>query len=347
MNHYYAAVRKELKTLRGKEVVTTGDGMLVTFPAPAAGVQCATAIREAVRTLGLEIRAGLHVGEYKVSGPDVVGLALHIGSRVAAKARAGEVLVSSAVKDLLSESEIRFKDRGVHQLKGVPKRWRLYRVSSPDGRSVLVGVRTSIRMAAIVLREGTPHDRHHHAAHARVRRRSGPDRPAPGRMIANRWRRSAPAWTSTPCWCSATRSSPTKSSSTSPSASTARCMPAPPPRPSAANRFGNEAHGRRLQRRQGRQDPRRQQPHARLLGRQPPVAHRCVVRRSAGPLLDAVGAGGAVGAGRYRVRRHARGLRRARRGDQAPRSKGCASIIPSSIRATCWASTSTTTRRRS
>ena len=128
MNHYYAAVRRELKTLRGKEVSTTGDGLLATFDAPAAGVRCATAIREAVRTLGLEIRVGLHVGEYKVSGADVFGLAFHIGARVAAKARAGEVLVSSAVKDLMSQSEIRFKDRGVHQLKGVPKRWRLYRV---------------------------------------------------------------------------------------------------------------------------------------------------------------------------------------------------------------------------
>ena len=128
MNHYYAAVRRELKILRGKEVVTTGDGLLATFVAPAAGVRCATAIREAVRTLGLEIRVGLHVGEYKVSGPDVFGLALHIGARVAAKARAGEILVSSAVKDLMLQSEIRFKDRGVHQLKGVPKRWRLYRV---------------------------------------------------------------------------------------------------------------------------------------------------------------------------------------------------------------------------
>ena len=128
MNHYYAAVRRELKTLRGKEVVTTGDGLLATFEAPPAAVRCATAIREAVRTLGLEIRAGLHVGEYKVSGPDVSGLAFHIGARVAAKARAGEVLVSSSVKDLMSQSEIRFKDRGVHQLKGVPKRWRLYRV---------------------------------------------------------------------------------------------------------------------------------------------------------------------------------------------------------------------------
>src|ERR1700691_6285166 len=128
MKHYYAAVRKELKALRGKEVATTGDRLLATFGAPAAGIRCATAIREAVRTLGLEIRVGLHAGEYKVSGAEVFGLAFHIGARVAAKARAGEVLVSSAVKDLMSQSEIRFKDRGVHQLKGVPKRWRLYRV---------------------------------------------------------------------------------------------------------------------------------------------------------------------------------------------------------------------------
>jgi class 3 adenylate cyclase len=128
MNHYYAAARRELKSLRGKEVVTTGDGLLATFDAPASGIRCATAIREAVRTLGLEIRMGLHAGEYKVNGTDVVGLAFHVGARVAAKARAGEVLVSSAVKDLMSQSGIRFKDRGVHRLKGVPKRWRLYRV---------------------------------------------------------------------------------------------------------------------------------------------------------------------------------------------------------------------------
>lgn len=128
MSHYYAAVRKELKSSRGKEVVTTGDGLLATFKAPAAGIGCATAIREAVRTLGLEIRAGLHAGEYKVSGAEVVGLAIHIGARVAAKARAGEVLASSAVKELMSQSEVRFTDRGFHQLKGVPKRWRLYRI---------------------------------------------------------------------------------------------------------------------------------------------------------------------------------------------------------------------------
>jgi class 3 adenylate cyclase len=128
MKHYYAAARRELKALRGKEIVTTGDGLLATFGQPAAGVRCATAIREAVRTLGLEIRAGLHTGEYRVSGTEVVGLAFHIGTRVAAKARAGEILVSSAVRDLMSQSTVRFGDRGSHQLKGVPKRWRLYRV---------------------------------------------------------------------------------------------------------------------------------------------------------------------------------------------------------------------------
>src|SRR6201996_8850337 len=128
MNHYYAAVRKELKALRGKEVVTTGDGLLATFRAPDAGIRCATAIHEAVRTLGLEVRVGLHAGEYKVSGKEVVGLAVHIGARVTAKARAGEALVSRTVKDMMSKSDIRFSDRGFHRLKGVPERWRLYRV---------------------------------------------------------------------------------------------------------------------------------------------------------------------------------------------------------------------------
>ena len=128
MNHYYTAVRKELKALRGKEVVTTGDGLLATFRVPASGVRCATAIREAVRTLGLEVRVGLHAGEYNVSGTELIGLALHIGARVAAKARGGEVLVSSAVRDLMSQSAVRFRDRGLHQLKGVPERWRLYQV---------------------------------------------------------------------------------------------------------------------------------------------------------------------------------------------------------------------------
>ncbi len=112
------------------QVVTTGDGMLATFQAPTKAIRCAAAIREAVRTLGLEIRAGLHAGEYKPIGDEVVGIAIHIGARVAAKAGASEVLVSSAVKDLVPGSGIRFKNRGFHNLKGVPDRWRLYLVDS-------------------------------------------------------------------------------------------------------------------------------------------------------------------------------------------------------------------------
>jgi class 3 adenylate cyclase len=130
MNHYYAVVRRELHAARGREVVTTGDGMLATFKAPTKAVQCAAAIRAAIRTLGLEIRTGLHTGEYKLIGAEAVGIAIHIGARVAAKAGANEVLVSSTVRDLVSESGIMFKDRGLHKLKGVPNRWRLYLLDS-------------------------------------------------------------------------------------------------------------------------------------------------------------------------------------------------------------------------
>jgi class 3 adenylate cyclase len=130
MNHYYSAVRRELRRALGREVVTTGDGILATFAAPAKAIRCAAAIRETVRTLGLEIRAGIHTGEYELVGDEVVGIAIHIGARVVAKAGANEVLVSSTVKDLVPDSGIRFKDRGVHKLKGVPERWRLYLVDS-------------------------------------------------------------------------------------------------------------------------------------------------------------------------------------------------------------------------
>ena len=130
MNHYYATVRRELRSARGKEVVATGDGMVARFEAATRAIRCAAAIRDAVRTLGLEVRAGLHTGEYKQIGDEVVGLAIHIGTRVAAKAAANEVLVSSAVRELVAKSPIRFQDRGFHTLKGVPERWRLYRVES-------------------------------------------------------------------------------------------------------------------------------------------------------------------------------------------------------------------------
>jgi class 3 adenylate cyclase len=131
LSHCYAAIRRELQASRGREIVTTGDGMLASFdgqPGAASAVRCAAAIRQAVRTLGLEIRVGLHTGECEIVGEAVGGIAVHIGARVMAKAGVDEVLVSSAVKGLVAGSGIKFKDRGAHRLKGVPEAWRLYRV---------------------------------------------------------------------------------------------------------------------------------------------------------------------------------------------------------------------------
>jgi class 3 adenylate cyclase len=131
LSHYYAALRTQLRASRGKEVTTTGDGMLVTFegqPGAVRAVRCATAIRQSVHTLGLEIRAGLHTGEYQPVGNTIAGIAVHIGARVIARAGADEVPVSSTVKDLTVASGIKFKDRGAHKSKGVPEQWRLYRV---------------------------------------------------------------------------------------------------------------------------------------------------------------------------------------------------------------------------
>jgi class 3 adenylate cyclase len=130
LSHYYAALRRELRASRGREVTTTGDGMLATFQQPGAAraIRCAAAMRQAVRTLGLEIRAGLHAGECELVGEAVGGIAVHIGARVMAKAGADEVLVSSTVKDLVVGSGIKFRDRGAHRLRGVPEKWRLYRV---------------------------------------------------------------------------------------------------------------------------------------------------------------------------------------------------------------------------
>jgi class 3 adenylate cyclase len=123
-------VRAVLSRYRGREVDTARDGFLATFDGPARAVRCAQGIAQAVRTLGLEIRAGIHTGEIQLAGEDVRGIAVHIGSRVAALAGPGEVLVSSTVKDLVAGSGLVFEDRGVHELKGVPGEWRLYLVTS-------------------------------------------------------------------------------------------------------------------------------------------------------------------------------------------------------------------------
>lgn len=131
LDGYHAMVRRELVRFRGREIDTAGDGFLATFDGPARAVRCGGAIVGAVRALGIEVRIGLHTGECEVMGGSVGGIAVHIGARVASHAGAGEVLVSSTVKDLVAGSGILFEDRGVHGLKGVPGEWRLFAVSSP------------------------------------------------------------------------------------------------------------------------------------------------------------------------------------------------------------------------
>jgi class 3 adenylate cyclase len=133
LESHHAAVRRQLERFRGREVDTAGDGFFATFDGPARGIRCAQAIVDAVRPLGLAVRAGLHTGECEVIGDKVGGIAVHVGARVAAKARPGEVLVSGTVRDLVAGSGIPFTDRGRHELKGLPGEWPLCAVG--DGTS--------------------------------------------------------------------------------------------------------------------------------------------------------------------------------------------------------------------
>jgi class 3 adenylate cyclase len=119
-------VRRELQRHRGRPIKTLGDGFLATFDGPARAIRCARSIAESVRSLGFEIRAGLHTGECELVGDDVAGMAVNIGARVASLAGPSEVLVSSTVKDLVFGSAIEFAERGTHSLKGVPGEWRLF-----------------------------------------------------------------------------------------------------------------------------------------------------------------------------------------------------------------------------
>jgi class 3 adenylate cyclase len=128
LERHHAVVRAMLGRYRGTEMDTAGDGFLATFDGPARAIRCAGAIVDAMRPLGLEVRAGIHTGEVSHSGSGVRGIAVHIGARVGAKAGASEVLVSQTVKDLVAGSGLVFEDAGEHELKGVPDRWRLYRV---------------------------------------------------------------------------------------------------------------------------------------------------------------------------------------------------------------------------
>jgi DNA-binding NarL/FixJ family response regulator len=124
-------VRRQLAGHGGREVKTTGDGFLAVFDAPARAIRCAVAIRDELRAEGVEVRIGLHSGEVELRRDDVGGIAVHVGARVAATGAPGEVVVSSTVRDLVAGSGIGFVDRGEHQLKGVPDRWRLFAVTAP------------------------------------------------------------------------------------------------------------------------------------------------------------------------------------------------------------------------
>jgi len=112
----------------GREVDTAGDGVFATFDGPARAIRCARAVVEAVRVLGIEVRAGLHTGEVRTGGDNVRGIAVHIGARIGALAGPSEVLVSQTVKDLVAGSGLTFEDAGEEELKGIPDRWHLYRV---------------------------------------------------------------------------------------------------------------------------------------------------------------------------------------------------------------------------
>jgi class 3 adenylate cyclase len=123
-------VRALLSRYRGQEVNTTGDGFFATFDGPARAVRCAQVIAHAVRPLGIEVRAGVHTGEIEMSGGTISGIAVNIGARIGARAGPSEVLVSQTVKDLVAGSGLALQDRGLHELKGVPDRWRLFAVTA-------------------------------------------------------------------------------------------------------------------------------------------------------------------------------------------------------------------------
>jgi len=129
LDRYRAAVRRDMRRHGGREIDTAGDGFFITFASPGAAIRFARDAITSVRAVGIEARAGLHIGECEVHGGRVTGIGVHIGARIVAAAAAGEVLVSRTLRDLVAGSDIRLLDRGLHGLKGVPGRWHLYSVA--------------------------------------------------------------------------------------------------------------------------------------------------------------------------------------------------------------------------
>jgi len=133
VGHHHAIVRRELKRFAGRELDTAGDGFFARFDRPADAIRCACAISDEVRELGIEIRAGLHLGEAEILEHKVGGIAVNVGARVMGVAKGGEVLVSSTLRDAVAGSGFAFADHGTHRLKGIEGEWRLYEVTMVEG----------------------------------------------------------------------------------------------------------------------------------------------------------------------------------------------------------------------
>jgi class 3 adenylate cyclase len=134
LDDHRAVMRRELVRFGGREIDSTGDGFLAAFDGPTLAIRCASAAQEAVRHLGLELRAGVHTGECEVLGPRLGGIHVHLGSRIASTARSGEILVSSTVRELVAGSDITFEPRGTFELKGVRDNRDLFTASLDEGR---------------------------------------------------------------------------------------------------------------------------------------------------------------------------------------------------------------------
>lgn len=135
VERHHIGFREQLARFGGREVDVAGDGFLATFGTATLGIACAFAVRDRARDLGLELRTGMHTGECELNGDRVRGIAVHIGARVAGLAGPGEVLVSSTVKDVVAGSGIRFVDRGLHELRGVPGEHQLFGAQGTAGPS--------------------------------------------------------------------------------------------------------------------------------------------------------------------------------------------------------------------
>ena len=120
---------RQIRRFAGRLVKSTGDGTLATFDAPARAIRCALAIRDALHQLGLDVRAGVHIGEIELRDDDVAGIAVHVAQRVSSLAGPGDVPVSRTIVDLVAGSDLTFEDRGEHELRGVPGDWRLFAVT--------------------------------------------------------------------------------------------------------------------------------------------------------------------------------------------------------------------------